>query len=67
MIQIERPTDLVARLERFSALADRRETKVALKDLRRYVGGYKFGERTITSAHFVIYNAGGGTIRCPRL
>jgi hypothetical protein len=113
MIQMERPADLVARIKKFSALADRREASVPPEILRRYTGDYKFGERTISisSAHgrlwlrlpdlpvkplfassanrffvrttetefefgrdtltnspeLVIYNAGGGTIRCPRL
>jgi pimeloyl-ACP methyl ester carboxylesterase len=35
MIQMERPDDLVMRLQRFSALADRRETSVPQETLRR--------------------------------
>jgi acetyl esterase/lipase len=112
LIQMERPADLVARLAKFSALADRREIVVARETLGRYAGDYKFGDRTIAisfaddrlwlrlpdtpekplfassptrffvrttetefefardtatnSPELVIYNAGGGTIRCPR-
>jgi hypothetical protein len=47
LIQFEKPRDLVARIERFSALADRREVDVSAETLRQYTGEYKFGERTI--------------------
>ena len=47
LIQLEKPRELVPRIERFSALADRREAAVSPDALRRYTGEYKFGERTI--------------------
>jgi hypothetical protein len=47
LIQMERPRDIMTRVDGFSTLADRREASVASETLHRYVGGYKFGERTI--------------------
>ena len=47
LIQLEKPQALVARIGRFSALADRREAAVPPDTLRRYTGDYKFGERSI--------------------
>jgi len=40
--------DVVARLGKFSALADRREAAVPPEVLRQYIGEYKFGTRTIS-------------------
>jgi pimeloyl-ACP methyl ester carboxylesterase len=47
LIQLEKPRELFARIERFSALADRLEVPVSPDTLRRYAGQYKFGERAI--------------------
>ena len=48
LIQLEKPAELVARFERFAALADRREAAVPAAELSDLVGEYKFLNRNIT-------------------
>jgi hypothetical protein len=47
LIQLERPAELVARLQRFIALADRREAAVSATELRNLAGEYRFFNRSI--------------------
>lgn len=47
LIQLERPAELVARLQRFAVLADRREAVVPIAELRDLAGEYKFLNRRI--------------------
>jgi 3-oxoadipate enol-lactonase len=47
LIQLEKPAELVARFERFAALADRREAAVPAAELRELAGEYKFYKRSI--------------------
>jgi pimeloyl-ACP methyl ester carboxylesterase len=47
LIQLEKPAELVARLQRFAALADRREAVVPAAELREVAGEYKFFNRSI--------------------
>jgi pimeloyl-ACP methyl ester carboxylesterase len=46
LIQIQRPAKLVARFDRFVALANRREVSVSETDLTEYVGSYKLFNST---------------------
>ena len=47
LIQLEKPTELVARFQRFASLADRREATVPAAELRDLAGQYKFFNRII--------------------
>jgi pimeloyl-ACP methyl ester carboxylesterase len=47
LIQLEKPSDLVSRFQRFAALADRREASVPLTELRDLTGEYKFFDNSI--------------------
>jgi len=47
MIQLERPAEIVDRLDRFAPLAARPEAHVDLAALRAYAGRYRYGDRSI--------------------
>jgi 3-oxoadipate enol-lactonase len=47
LIQLEKPSELVARLQRFAAIADRREEVVPAAELRTLAGKYKFFNRSL--------------------
>jgi hypothetical protein len=48
LIQIDRPEDLIARIDRFAKVASRREVKLAPEILRKLVGDYSFGTAKIS-------------------
>jgi 3-oxoadipate enol-lactonase len=47
LIQLERPSELLDRFNRFARLADRKEMPLAAGELRVYAGQYKFGDGSI--------------------
>lgn len=47
LIQLEKPAELVARFQRFAALADRGEATVSAAELSELAGKYKFSDRSI--------------------
>ena len=48
LIQLEMPTELVVRFQRFASLADRREAAVPAAELRDLAGEYRLFNRSIT-------------------
>jgi len=48
LIQLERPDELVARFNKFAALAERKEVNVSPAILQTYVGEYKFFQRSLS-------------------
>lgn len=47
LIQLERPDELVARINKFALLAERKEASVSSETLQTYVGEYQFFQRTL--------------------
>lgn len=67
MIRLERPEDLAVRLGKFSAMAAVRFIGKPIF-IRTTETELEFGGNTAANARdLIIYNAGGGTIRCVRL
>jgi 3-oxoadipate enol-lactonase len=50
LIQIQRPVELVARFNRFVALAERKEIPLSEPQLAAYAGEYKLGNRTVATS-----------------
>jgi pimeloyl-ACP methyl ester carboxylesterase len=48
LVQLERPDELVARLNTFVSLAERKEVSLPSTTLQTYAGDYQFFQRTIT-------------------
>lgn len=63
LVQIQRPAELVARFDRFVALADRKEVRVSETKLAEYVGSYRLFNRTtkvaLREGHLILEAPGG--------
>lgn len=61
LVQLERPTELVRRVEAFINVVEPPIRSVPLSTLRRYEGRYRVGNA------MVIRNVGANPVRCPRM